>query len=101
MYKCKQLACCQDEMDAGMHWRCPEMTQWCTRASSSARFPLLPRPLPARRRSVCITKQVSFCNRALILFDWLKAQVFGWTCPTIDRKGQLYGWRMIMFTLLA
>ena len=28
-------------------------------------------------RSVYITKQVSFRNRVLILFDWLKAQVFG------------------------
>jgi NADH:ubiquinone reductase (non-electrogenic) len=28
-------------------------------------------------KSVYITKQVSFRNRVLILFDWLKAQVFG------------------------
>jgi NADH:ubiquinone reductase (non-electrogenic) len=28
-------------------------------------------------RSVYITKQVSFRNRVLILFDWMKAQVFG------------------------
>eukprot|EP00884_Botryococcus_braunii_P014580 jgi/Botrbrau1/23122/Bobra.0243s0052.1 len=28
-------------------------------------------------RSVYITKQVSFRNRVLILFDWLKARVFG------------------------
>lgn len=28
-------------------------------------------------RSVYITKQVSFRNRVLILFDWLKAKVFG------------------------
>ncbi len=28
-------------------------------------------------RSVYITKQVSFRNRVLILFDWIKAQVFG------------------------
>jgi len=28
-------------------------------------------------RSVYITKQVSFRNRVPILFDWMKAQVFG------------------------
>ena len=28
-------------------------------------------------RSVYITKQVSFRNRVLILFDWLKTRVFG------------------------
>lgn len=28
-------------------------------------------------RSVYITKQVSFRNRVLILFDWIKAKVFG------------------------
>jgi NADH:ubiquinone reductase (non-electrogenic) len=28
-------------------------------------------------RSVYITKQVSFRNRVLILFDWMKARVFG------------------------
>ena len=28
-------------------------------------------------RSVYITKQVSLRNRVLILFDWMKAQVFG------------------------
>jgi NADH:ubiquinone reductase (non-electrogenic) len=28
-------------------------------------------------RSVYITKQVSLRNRVLVLFDWLKAQVFG------------------------
>jgi hypothetical protein len=28
-------------------------------------------------RSVYITKQVSLRNRVLILFDWLKTQVFG------------------------
>lgn len=28
-------------------------------------------------RSVYITKQVSFRNRVLILFDWMKAKVFG------------------------
>lgn len=28
-------------------------------------------------RSVYITKQVSTRNRVLILFDWLKAKVFG------------------------
>lgn len=28
-------------------------------------------------RSVYITKQVSFRNRVLILFDWVKAKVFG------------------------
>ncbi len=28
-------------------------------------------------RSVYITKQVSFRNRVLILFDWIKTKVFG------------------------
>lgn len=38
---------------------------------------LAPRSPPLHRRSVYITKQVSFRNRVLILFDWVKAQVFG------------------------
>ena len=34
-------------------------------------------PALAPPRGVYLTKQVSFRNRVLILFDWIKAQVFG------------------------